>query len=133
MRKWFCACVVLLLVVGVTQAGDDGGKKADPQPQFASGVLKSLEVKDGVGTLTVLVLKSKQGNDVKFADMKFAITKDTKFYWGGKIGPDGRPSKQGNAVHVDDVAAGLRKYSQMWVFFTGEGDNMTATMVDGHP
>jgi hypothetical protein len=132
MGHLFRAGIVLLLVVSVTRADGDPGKKAE-EPKFASGTMRSLEVKDGVGTVTILVLMSKQGNEAKFAEMKFAVTRDTRFYWFGSLGADGRPSKQGAPVSVDDVAAGLRKYGRTWIFYTGDGDNLTATMMDGHP
>ncbi len=129
MKPWSRALLVLLLAVGATQAGDGADEKPKQQPKFARGVMRSLSVKDGVGTLTILAAQDKAAP----IEIKLAITGSTKFYWFGKLGRDGRPARQGSPVDVTDVAAGLRKYGVIWAYYTEEGEKKTGTLVDGHP
>jgi hypothetical protein len=96
MSKLFCAGIALLLAVGVTQLDDKAGKKADEQAQYAFGVIRSLDVKGGVGTLTIL----------------------------------GSKRKKDRPMEMNNVADAFRNSKFLWILFTGEGNNLTATVVN---
>ena len=119
MSKWFCAGIALLLVVGLT--------RADEKPQYAYGVMESLDVKDGVGILTILGAKRKQDRPKV---MKLAITKDTKFYYGGTYGPNDTPGKLGDPVDPAKVTETLGNKRFLWILYTVDGDKLTVTVVN---
>jgi hypothetical protein len=126
MRRWFWTGVVLFLAASLAGA-DGGGKKADPEPQSAYGTIQSLDIKDGVGTLTIVGARRKQDQPKV---MKLEITRDTKFFKGGTFGPDASPGKRGDPVDAADAPEAFRNCRFLWILFTGEGDKMIATVVN---
>lgn len=124
LRQCSGAGLVLLLVMGVAVAAnqDDGKKKKGGQrdPNAVFGKVVSLELKDGVGTLTVL---GRQGRGGEEKEVKFQVNKDTKFVKGGGRGAEPAP------VEADKVAETFKKDTRVMVRSQGEDDKRTATTV----
>ena len=120
VRKFFSAGVALLLVAGVTLAADKGSdKKAGPH-NVAFGKVVSLNVTDGVGTLTVMAHKAR-GDEA--TEMKFKVTKDTQFVKGGGPGQEGTP------IDAGQLSDTFKTDATVAVRYEGEGDTLTAKRV----
>jgi len=121
LRRSFCAGVALLLVVGVTAAQErkEGQRRQRPR-DVAFGKVVSLDVKDGVGTLTILARTSRTEEP---KETKFKVTKDTKFVKGGG------PGREGTPVEADKVTDTFKKDATVAVRFEGEGETKTAKTV----
>jgi len=120
LRKLVSAVVVLFLLSSISLAADvKGGKKAF-KGNHAFGKVVSLDLKDGVGTLTVMARKARNEEPM---EMKFKVTKDTKFMEGGGRGKEGTP------VAADKVADTFGKDKFVMVAFEKQGDNTVAKVV----
>lgn len=113
LRRSFCAGVALLLAVGI-MLGEEGGVKT------AVGKVVSLDVKRGVGTLTVMLVKDK-GQEPK--EMRFHVTNATKFLKGGGSGSEGSAVESGHVVET------FKKSVLVSVQYEGERDSWTARTV----
>ena len=110
---------LLLLVMGVTLAQE---KKAErgARGTRARGKIVAMDLKDGTGTLTVMT-RGRGGAEGK--EVKFMITKDTKFGKGAGRG------KQPTPVDADKVNDTFKKDTNVSVQFEKSGDDMIAKSV----
>ena len=120
MRKLFCAGIALLVAVSVSVSADDKGAQKDGQRDVAYGKVVILDVKDGTGTLTVLARKAKGEQPT---EMKFAVTKNTKFTKGAG------PGAEATAVTAANMSTTFAKDATVAVRYEGEGNNLTAKSV----
>jgi hypothetical protein len=122
LRKFVSAAVVVLLVAGVSLAQEKkADKKPTARPNVALGKVVSLDLKEGVGTITVMT-RGRRGAEGK--EMKFKVTKDTKFVKGASRDQKGTP------VAADKVADTFKKDSAVVIIYEGTGDNLTAKTVN---
>ncbi len=119
LRRSFCAGIALLLTVGLTLA-EEKKKEEKGKGNVVFGKVVSLDLKDGVGTLTVMARKAR-GEEPK--EMKFLVTKDTKFVKGGGPGQEGTPV---DAAQLSDT---FKKDQVVAIRPEGEGEKMTAKTV----
>jgi len=118
LRRSFCAGVALLLAVGITLAEEKGGVKT------AVGKVVSLDLKDGIGNLTVMLVKDK-GQEPK--ELRLHVTKATKFLKGGG------PGSEGTAVESSHVAETFKRDVLVSIQYEGERDSWTAKTVSAVP
>jgi hypothetical protein len=113
--KLFRTVLALAVVVGLAlcaMSADAGGAK----DKKANGKLKEFKVNDkGEGTLTIVAGKDKK-------DMTFKVNDKTKYQQGQ--GKDKEPVSINLAKFTSDS-----KDKNVFITYTGEGDNMVATTV----
>jgi hypothetical protein len=120
LRTCVSAVVALLLVVGVTLAQEKRGERRG-RGNRTFGKIVSLDLKDGAGTLTVMA-RSRRDEEAK--EMKFKVTKDTKF---GKSAGRGKPP---TPIEADKVADTFKKDTIAIIHFEKSGDDIVAKSVN---
>jgi hypothetical protein len=117
LRRLVGTAVALLLVVGVTLAADTKPKRGGPR---AFGKITKVDLKNGVGTITVLGKASREGKAMR---MTFKVTKNTKFAEGQGRG------KKPTPVSASKVASTFKKGTNVFVTYEKKDDEMMAKMV----
>jgi hypothetical protein len=120
LRKVVGTAVALLLAVGVSLAADKKGGTKPKRGPGAVGKITAVDLKGGVGTVTVLAKKSK---DAEAEKMTFKVTKDTKFAVGAGKG------KKPTPVEADNVGDTFKKGTTVYVRYEKKDEDLIAKMV----